>query len=40
MSKNWHWHRDGLLIHRPSPCPVCGKVIRRTGKHLNQKHPL
>lgn len=38
MSKNWYWHRDGLAIHRARPCQICGKVVRRTGKHLNQKH--
>jgi hypothetical protein len=24
--------------HPPTPCPVCGEVIRRLYEHLNQKH--
>jgi hypothetical protein len=40
VSKNWTWHHSTLPIHQPRPCKVCGKVIRRMGKHLNQKHPI
>lgn len=40
MSKNWRWHRSGNKIHQPQACDHCGKVVRRMGKHLNQKHPM